>query len=167
MEDEMTEVSRRLVLGAIVIVAALTASCERIPSGPGGDHSLGRVEITDRGQAERPVVATWTTADGWTGSLPAISLASVNQRVSLGARVYDGSGQERALSQGEYSVRWALAPNAPVGVVVNDDSRGDRFHGDHIHIYGQAPGTTRIQLVLWHADHADGATPPIEIQVVN
>jgi hypothetical protein len=31
---------------------------------------------------------------------------------------------------------------------MTDDSRGERFHGDHIPIYAQAPGTTRIQFVL-------------------
>jgi hypothetical protein len=158
---------RVLMLGALAVVA-VTAACDRHPHEPNGAHTLGRVEIVDRGQTERPVVATWTPAAGWQGALPQISLASANQRISLGARIFDAQGTERTLARnGEYSVRWALAQGAPAGIVVTDDSRGERFHGDHIHIYAQAAGTTNLQFVLWHIDHADGATAPIEIRVTN
>jgi hypothetical protein len=161
-------ISRRLMLLAAVPLVALFAACDRHPTGQDDHDGLTRVEIIDRGQTERPVVATWTRTGGWQGTLPSISLATPQQRVSLGARIYGEGNQELTLSRtGESSVRWSMALNAPAGIIVNDDSRGDRFHGDHVHIYGQTAGTTRIQFVLWHIDHADGATDPVEIRVVN
>jgi hypothetical protein len=160
--------ARRFALLAAVPLVAALAACDRHPHEPHEDHSLGRVEIIDRGQTERPVVATWTPSAGWEGAIPNISLATTNQRISLGANIFDASGVQRPLSRdGEYSVRWSLTPTSTTGIVVNDDSRGERFHGDHIHIYGQDAGTTTIQFVLWHVDHADGATDPIEIRVVD
>jgi len=159
--------ARRLMLLAVLPFVALVAACDRSPVDPGADHSLGRVEIIDRGQTARPVVATWTPAAGWSGEIPAISMSSERQRISIGARIFNAAGEERELSRtGEYSVRWSLAPNAPTGIVVNDDSRGDRFHGDHIHIYGAAAGTTQVQFVLWHIDHADGATAAVPVRVI-
>jgi hypothetical protein len=150
---------------AVPLLLAL-AACDRHPHAV-EDHSLGRVEVIDRGQTERPVVAVWTPAAGWTGALPDISLATGTQRVSLGLRIFNQAGIARPLGpDAEYSARWALDTTAPAGIIVTDDSRGERFHGDHIHIYGQAPGTTRIQFLLWHIDHGDGATPPIAIRVV-
>jgi hypothetical protein len=168
LEEKMKHLTRRLTLLAIASLVTLAAACDRHPTAAHDDHSLGRVEIIDRGQTDRPVVAAWTPATGWQGALPDISLATPNQRISLGARIFDAHNEERTLSRdGEYSVRWSLAPNAPAGIVVNDDSRGERFHGDHIHLYGQAAGTTQVQFVLWHVDHADGATGPISLSVVN
>lgn len=156
------------MLAASVPLVALFAACDRHPHEPNGHDDLHRVEIIDRGQTESPVVATWTAATGWQGTLPSISLSTPTQRASLGARIYDDDNQQLTLTEGgENSIRWALAPNAPAGVIVTDDSRGQRFHGDHVHIYGQAAGTTRIQFLLWHFDHADGATDPIEIRVVD
>jgi hypothetical protein len=164
----MKSIARRLALLAALPLVAAVAACDRHPTDHGHQDDFSRVEIIDRGQTERPVVATWTRAGGWQGTLPNVSLSSTNQRISLGARIYDDRNQEVTLSRtGEYSVRWALAPNAPTGIVRTDDSRGERFHGDHIHIHGQAAGTTRIQFVLWHIDHADGETTPIELRVVN
>jgi hypothetical protein len=164
----MKQLTRKMFILALAPLMTVVAACDRHPTDAHDDHSLGRVEIIDRGQTARPVVATWTPAAGWQGTLPDISLSSTQQRISLGARIFSADNQERQLSRdGEYSVRWSLAPNAATGIVVNDDTRGDRFHGDHIHIYGQAAGITPIQFVLWHIDHADGATAPINIRVVN
>jgi hypothetical protein len=164
----MKQFTRKMLILAVAPLITIIAACDRHPTHGHDDHTLGRVEIIDRGQTDRPVVATWTPAAGWQGALPDISLASTQQRVSLGARIFSADNTERPLSRdGEYSVRWSLAPNAPTNIIVNDDSRGDRFHGDHIHIYGQTAGTAPIQFVLWHVDHADGASAPINIRVVN
>jgi hypothetical protein len=155
---------RNLVM--LLAGAGLLAACDRETTGL-DDHTLGRVDIIDRGQTAQPVVATWTREAGWSGSLPEISLSSPQQRIALGARIFNAQGEERVLSEtGRYSVRWGLASNAAEGVVVANDSRGERFHGDHVHIYGSAPGTTQIQFVLWDIDHSDGATTAIDISVV-
>jgi hypothetical protein len=157
---------KRAALLAVAPLLALAAACDRSPLEP-GIHSMGRVEIIDLEAAGQPVAATWTPAEGWTGTLPDISLGT-NQRVALGARIFDAAGTQRPLSTtGSYSVRWRLAPGATAGVVVADDSRGPRFLGDHVHIFGAAPGTTEIQFILWHIDHEDGATTPIAIGVVS
>jgi hypothetical protein len=158
---------RRILFSASLVPALAVAGCDRHPHDP-EDHSLGRVEIIDRGQTERPVVAVWTPDDGWTGELPAISLSSERKRISLGAAIYSRDGDPRALSrEGEYSVRWSLAQGGATGIVATDDAPGDRFHGDHIHIYGLSAGTTQIEFLLWHGDHSDGATAPIAIRVVD
>jgi hypothetical protein len=163
----MKQYGRKLACLTVAALFAVTAACDRTPTG-GADHTLGRVDIIDRGLTDRPVVASWTPTQGWTGALPSIVMSTERQRVSLGVRMYSADGTERELSRtGEYSARWSLAPNAATGIIVNDDSRGDRFHGDHIHIYGNAVGTTQIQFLLWHGDHADGATASIPIAVVD
>jgi hypothetical protein len=165
----MKQFARKMVLLAVAPIVTLIAACDRHPTDHDHDHhTLGRVEIIDRGQTGRPVVATWTPAGGWQGSLPDISLASERQRISLGARIFSADNTERPLTRdGEYSVRWGMPMGAPAGIVVNNDSRGERFHGDHIHIYGQAAGTTQVIFELWHIDHSDGATAPINLRVVN
>jgi hypothetical protein len=160
--------SARFAFLALFPLSVLIMACDRSPTGPGHGPDMARVEIIDRGQTERPVVATWTPGGGWTGSLPNISLASPNQRVSLGVRIFDEDNDPILLSEaGPYSVRWSLAPGAPTGIIVTNDSRGERFHGDHVYIYGNAAGSTQIQFLLWDIDHSDGATTPIGIQVVN
>lgn len=151
---------------ALLLLAGTLTACDRDPVSPIDDHSIGRVEILDRGQEGRPVVAAWDRDGGWTGSLPAIDLSSAQQRVSLGVRIFAGDGTERPLQRdGEYSARWRLDDGAPAGIVATSDAPGARFHGDHVHLYGVAPGETRVRFVLWHFDHDDGETPPIAIRV--
>jgi len=143
------------------------AGCDRSSTELDDDHNeFARVEVVDRGQAARPVVATWRAGEGWSGSLPNVSLSSTNQRISIGFRVYDDDGDQLELA-GEYSIRYALSQGATQGIVDMGHADNVLFHGDHVHIYGQAPGTTQIQFVLWHIDHADDATDPVTVRVVN
>jgi hypothetical protein len=103
--------ARRLMLLVAVPLVTLVTACDRHPHEPHGHPGMSRVEIIDRGQTERPVVATWTPAGGWQGELPAISLATQNQRISLGARIYDEHNHEMTLSRtGEHSVLWVRTP---------------------------------------------------------
>lgn len=155
----------RWLLLAALPLSLVTAACDRHPTDL-GSHTLGRIEIRDLDQPGEPLVATWEQGTGWTGELPAISLGTSPPRVTLGARIFNASGVERPLAAGgEYTVRWQLASGAPAGIVATSDSPGPRFHGDRVHVYGLQPGTTRIQFVLRHFDHDDGASPPIEITV--
>lgn len=160
---------RRLV--PVLLLPALLAlgACDRSSTDLDDDHEeFYRVEVIDRGQTARPVVATWISGQGWTGSIPPISLSSATQRISIGFRVYDRDGGELTLSRGgEYSMRYALASGAPQGILNLNFPNDVIFHGDHVHIYGAAIGTTQVQFVLWHIDHADDATDPITVSVVN
>jgi hypothetical protein len=148
---------------AWILLLAVVA-CERSPTG-GGDHSLEEVRISDLRSGAQPV-ATWTPAQGWSGALPELSL-SMTQPLSLGVRIFAHGGVERPLQAGgEYSAEWVLAPGATAGIVSTSDTPGPRFHGNEVRIFGLAPGSTAIQFVLVHGNHADGATTPIPLRVV-
>jgi hypothetical protein len=154
---------RPAALLALMLALAL-GSCERSPSAR-HERDLDRVELIDRLAPGQPVVAVWQAGTGWTGALPPIELGSPQPRLSLGVRMFTG-GTERVLSLGgPYSARWRLAGGAQAGIVAADETPGPRFHGDHVDIYGVGRGTTQIQFMLWHFDHDDGATQPIQVEV--
>jgi hypothetical protein len=150
---------------AILLVAALAAGCERSPT-DSGDHTLGEVRILDLNQNDQ-VVATWRAGTGWdVAALPPVRLTSGNP-ARFGVRIFSRTGTERTLTDGgEYSASWALGAGATTGIVATTDTPGRRFFGDRVHVYGLAAGSTNIQFVLMHFDHADGATTPIAISVV-
>lgn len=164
---------RRFGAMAAVSALAVTAACDRDSVGPDDHESLGTVEIIDRSIEQRTVIATWTHDGGWDQqSLPELSQSAEDNRtrVSLGVDMFNRGDEEIALSRdGEFSARWSLAEDAPTGIVVTDDSAGDRFHGDHIHIYadGNATGMTEIEFILWHDGHADARTTPIGFTVTD
>lgn len=133
----------------------------------GHDEDLATVEIIDRGETGRPVVATWHHDEGWDGELPVLNLAEA-ERVSLGARMYDGHGDEYTLEEdGEWSVRYWVPQDAPEGVVDLDHEDDVLFHGDHVHVYGEGAGETEIFFILWHVDHAEADTDPIPFVVID
>jgi hypothetical protein len=166
MDTMKKTINNRWMLLAALPAALALAACDRHPTEGSGAHSLGKVEIIDRSQVDQPVVATWVAGEGWTGALPVISLGAAQPRVSLGARMYNALGAERTLAAGgEYSVRWRVPSGAPGGIVDATEGSGARFHGDHVHIYGLAAGTTQVQFLLWHFDHLDAATASIDITV--
>jgi hypothetical protein len=152
-----------VLAASFVSLTALTA-CDRHPT-DGGHPLLGKVEILDRSQTGRPVIATWTHDGGWEGSIPQISLSADPPRISLGARMYSRDGTERPFDTGEYSVRYYVPSNAPQGILNMNQALG-LFHGDHVHLYGQSPGETQVRFVLWHINHDDGETGSIPVQVV-
>lgn len=150
-----------LALPALLFLAACDSSSD------GGHVDMASLQVIDRGQTSQPVVATWNLNGGWEGTVPSISLASSNQRISIGFRAFTASGEELTLSSsGETSIRYTLASGAPSGII--DTGRADNilFHGDHVHIYGSTAGSTQVQFLLWHNDHADRATAPISVTVV-
>lgn len=159
---------RPAVLLLLVPVALLLGACDRGVTEADDDHEeFHRLQVIDRGQVDRPVVATWTAGQGWSGTLPAVSLSSTNQRISIGFRVFDEDGDELSLSEDGESIRYALATGAAQGIIDMGRAANVLYHGDHVYIYGVTAGTTRIQFLLWHIDHADDATDPIDITVVN
>lgn len=165
----MTTITLRRFATVLLVPAALAlGACERSTTGPDDEHNeFHTVEVIDRGQTSRPVVATWVAGQGWTGSIPSISLSSTNQRISIGFRVLSSDGDELELSEDDESIRYALATGAPQGVIDTSHPDNVLFHGDHVHIYGLAPGTTQVQFILWHIDHADDATDAIQVTVVD
>lgn len=151
-----------LALPALLFLAA----CES--QDDDGHTDMASLQVIDRGQTSRPVVATWSVNGGWEGRLPNVSLASTNQRISIGFRVFTASGEEITLSEsGATSIRYSLASGAPSGIIDTGREEGTLFHGDHVYIFGVTPGATQVQFLLWHDDHADRATAPIGVTVVN
>lgn len=116
-------------------------------------HHIADVTILDRAHEPHETVATWHD-DHWDGALPMVPL---DDRISLGGTFEDVEGHTADLA-GEYELRVGLAEGA-VDIVSFD------FHGDHVHIIGEEPGTTQIVFHLWHDDHADFTTEPIEVTV--
>lgn len=116
-------------------------------------HHVSDVYILDRAPDPHEEVADWH--DGhWHGSLPPVP---VDDTISLGAIFEDENGYEAALSE-DYELRVRLADEA--SQIVTFD-----FHGDHVHVIGEEAGETEVVFQLWHDDHADFETDPIEATV--
>lgn len=118
-------------------------------------HHVSEVRIYDRAPDPHEEVADWHD-DHWHGTIPPIPL---DDNISLGASFVDADGNEAELS-GEYELRVSLAEGA-------DDIVSFDFHGDHVHIIGEVEGTTAVVFELWHDDHADFTTTPIEAEVAD
>jgi hypothetical protein len=131
------------------------------------DEEIERIELVDRGATGTPVVATWTEADGWTGEgLPAINLQSTNQRISVGVRALDDHDDDLIQEDDDFFAQYAMATGATAGIV-DMAVDAELFHCDHIHIYGEAVGTTEIVIEIWHGDHVELTTDPITITVID
>lgn len=116
-------------------------------------HHVDELHILDRAHDPHEAVAEWHD-DHWHGALPTVP---VGDTVSLGAVFIDEDGNEAALSD-EYELRVALADGA--AELVSFD-----FHGDHVHVIGEAEGTTQVVFQLWHDDHAEFTSTPIDVTV--
>lgn len=152
--------------GAALMLGGLLAlpACDRDRDDDHEDE-FAALEVIDRSTGE--VTATWTEAAGWDGFIPDISLSSTNQRISIGFRAFMDDGDEIPLSrEGPFSIRHALAPGAPQGIIDMDHPDHVLFHGDHVHIYGAQEGTTQVVFWLWHIDHFDDQTTAINVNVV-
>ena len=120
------------------------------------DHlEIAEFEIIDRDHDD---VAAYVHGDHWHGELPHVE---EGHHISLGAYVEDDHGDEIPLgSDEEFELRVRVADGAAEDVVDFD------YHGDHVHIIGEAEGITDVVFQLWHDDHADYETPEITAQVV-
>jgi hypothetical protein len=154
----------------LVAAAALLAAtaCDRSPVEAPGHELLGQVVILDRSTTPHTPLATWTHGAGWDAAeLMRVSHATEahRTRVSLGVQMLNRGGEPIALAQGgEFSARYHVVSD-PGGVV--DMDAGSLFHGDHVHVYGHhaegRAGTARLTFALWHVDHADAETTPIDL----
>lgn len=155
--------------GAMLTAAALLVlpACDRDSTTENGHEDLASLQVIDRGDAEQPTVATWTLAGGWEGELPAISLASANQRVVLGLRGFTSDGDELQLEEdGEFFMQYRVTDQAQE-VLDMDHANDVLFHGDHVYVHGQTPGSTEIRFQLYHVDHVERETGDISISVVD
>ncbi len=145
--------------------AAMLAACGSDDNGHGHDD-MERVVIIDRGQTAPTEVAEWERGEGWTAdsAIPALGVGD-DGRISLGVEIYDDTGTQLIDDSGDFSARYRVADGADDGVLDMDRADDDIFHGDHVHIYGAAEGTSEIEFVLWHDDHLEGHTSAIDVTV--
>lgn len=154
------------VLWMVAPIAFALGACDRGVTGLEEHEEFHTVQVIDRSQAERPVVATWVRGQGWTGQLPTVRLSADPARVLLGFRVLSDDGDELRLDGSPYSIRFGLAQSATTGIIATTPAdRGEIFHLDHVYLYGLAAGTTQIRFILWDRDHADDSTDPITVTV--
>lgn len=165
-----------LVLPALLFVGA----CDTFSSADDDDHDdeehhdddLARVQLETRDGTDE-VVAVWTDDDGWdVDALPAIDVNGDHAVWTVRMFVEDGDEIE-LVEGGEFEARYAVDGDAPQDVIYFDAS-GDMevdgeelelFHGDHVHVYPQNVGTTRIRFLLWHDNHSDDDTAFIDLVV--
>lgn len=118
-------------------------------------HHVDTVRIFDRGPDPHEEVADWHDED-WHGEIPSIP---VDEALSLGAEFIDDDGNEADLDH-DFELRARIGDGEPEIFTVD-------YHGDHIHLIGDEAGETEIVFQLWHDDHADFETTPIDVSVTN
>lgn len=165
--------SKILALGLLLILPAiiLFTGCDRSTDpNDQGHRDMEELRVIDRTQTARPVIAIWTHDDGWDQDVLYELSKSAEEdrtRVSLGAEIYTGQGEQIPLGEDqEFKIRYWIAQNAQEGIIDLSLDEDVLFHGDHVHIYGLEIGETEIEFLLWHGDHADAATDPITFRVV-
>jgi len=173
---------------ALALLLIVGSACDSIVgSDDDDDHDdhdeehgeMARVEIEAR-DGTGQTLATWTDENGWdTDALPA--LEEDGDFAGWTVRMFDEDGDELTLEEGgEFEARYAVDADAPQDVIYFDSSgeiefegeaaerfgdEGELFHGDHVHIYPQSEGTTRVRFLLWHDNHADASTDLIDMPV--
>jgi hypothetical protein len=155
--------------GALALSLVSLAACERSVVDPPGHRSLGTVAIYDRGASPQQLLATWTHLDGWQpATLGEVSHATeaTRTRIVLGVRMWTQGGDEiQLVEDGEYEARYMV--HADPDNVVDMDSANERFHGDHVYVFGYhaegRTGTAQLVFQLWHDGHSDGDTDPISL----
>ena len=116
--------------------------------------------LLDRAHDPHEDVA-YVHGDHWDGTSPTISLG---EYASFGASVELEDGDELEFGD-EYELRVEVPDDAPEGIVEIDED--EDFHGDHVYVHGEDVGITEVVFLIWHDDHADYRSPPIDVQVVD
>ncbi|SDQ90659.1 hypothetical protein [Natronobacterium texcoconense] len=161
-EDGFTDVVFQLVEDGDVVYETPELETE-VGHHDHDDDGHGHVEVEDLEIIDRSddeVVAD-IHGDHWHGELPHVH---VDDNISLGAVFTDDHGDEIPIgSDEEYELAVSVADDAADEIVEIDSD--EHWHGDHVHIYGESEGETEVVFKLWHDDHADWESPPIEIEV--
>lgn len=141
---------------------------------------MARVDLETRDGTDT-TVATWTEEDGWNIDALTIPLNDDGDHPVWTVRMFDEDGDELPLEEGgEFEGRYAVDSEAPQDVIYFDGSgeidfegdaaalygdEGELFHGDHVHVYPQSAGTTKVRFLLWHDNHSDESTDLIDLTV--
>lgn len=168
-------------LGLLLTIPALLllGACDAF-TGSDDDHDdeddhherLARVELLARDGTDE-TLAVWTAEDNeWNvEALPL--LEEGGERAVWTVRMFAEDGDEFTLEEGgEYEAQYAIEDGGQDVIYFDDDGEvevdGEEvelFHGDHIYVYPQNAGTTRIRILLWHDDHAEDDTDFIDLTV--
>lgn len=117
------------------------------------DDSVSEFDVIDRDEDE---VTAYIHGDHWHGSLPHVH---EGEHLSLGADAKDDHGDKLDIDGDHWELRVDHAHDHDHDVVRFD------LHGDHVHINGEVAGETEVVFELWHDDHVEYETPPIEVEV--
>lgn len=127
-------------------------------------HAL---EVRDEGS----VVATWTIWGGWDEVRlpevpPAGSGGSTEPARSFFVAAYDLNGEPIPLSGApDHEIGYRLAEGEPEGVLDLDRPAEDRYGEGKVNLFGDRPGTVRIEFTLFHGGVLRQASLPIEVTV--
>jgi hypothetical protein len=163
--------SKKMLLSLFLLIPAMIfiAGCDR-DDHDHGHEDMERVNIIDRTQTARPVIATWTRANGWnTDVLYELSVSADENltRVTFGVDVFNDHNEKLELCENcEFEARYWITEGAPQGIIDLSYDDDVLFHGDHVYVYGLTLGETQVEFILWHAGHADASTTPVTFRVV-
>lgn len=124
------------------------------------------------------------TADGARASLSVRFFDASGEEIEM-STVSRDDDEPRERTCSEYSVRYNVDDNSgdvffwppvqhpesnresPISefVELEDGSFAAIFHCDHIHVYPQSAGSVPMRFLLWHGDHSDSSTDPINVVV--
>jgi len=156
-----SKVLRSMGMFALAGALVATAACERQTTEPGHFGAVAEVEIRDRATN---TLYLESHGDHWDG--PGIPHLHVGEEIALNVHFFDAEGNEANLGGGEFELRVRLADAARDGGVEGTPGIVDfSAHGDHADIEGIAEGETYLVFQLYHGNHSDFDTMPIEFEV--
>lgn len=134
------------------IAVTVADDYERNDSHDGHNETVSEFELINRDTDE---VTAYVDGDHWHDNLPHMH---EGEHLSLGARVENADGHEIDIDGDHWALRVEYADH-------DHDVVSFDHHGDHVHIIGEEAGEEEIVFELWHDDHVEYETPPIEVTV--